>query len=115
VLRRVLSDNVPPAFTRSEAERRLLALLRTAGLPPTDVNARIGRYEVDLLWRPQQLVVECDGYAYHGTRAAFERDRQRDAELQAQGYRVIRVTWRQLVDHPEALIAHVAQALAQPR
>jgi very-short-patch-repair endonuclease len=60
-------------------------------------------------------VVDVDGYAYHGTRAAFERDRARDAELQAAGYRVIRVTWRQLVDEPEAVIARIAQALAQPR
>jgi very-short-patch-repair endonuclease len=104
-----------PALTRSEAESRLLALLRAAGLAPTAVNARIGRYEVDFLWRPQRLVVEVDGYGYHGTRAAFERDRLRDAELQAAGYRVMRVTWRQLVNRPEALIARIAQALAQPR
>jgi len=114
-LRRVLSEDLRPALTRSEAERRLLDLLRAAGLPPTAVNARIGRYEVDLLWRPQRLVVEVDGYAYHGTRAAFERDRRRDAELQAAGHRVIRVTWRQLVEEPEAVVDRIAQALAQPR
>jgi len=101
-----------PAFTRSEAEARLLHLLRAAGLPPTAVNARIGRYEVDFLWREQRLVVEFDGYAYHSTRAAFERDRGRDADLQAAGYRVMRVTWRQLVETPEAVVARIAQALA---
>jgi very-short-patch-repair endonuclease len=101
-----------PALTRSEAETRLLALLRAAGLAPTAVNARIGRYEVDFLWRPQRLVVEVDGHAYHGTRAAFERDRLRDAELQAAGHLVMRVTWRQLVDRPEAVVARIAGALA---
>ena len=60
-LRRVLSEDLRPALTRSEAERRLLDLLRAAGLPPTAVNARIDRYEVDLLWCPQRLVVEVDG------------------------------------------------------
>jgi very-short-patch-repair endonuclease len=104
-----------PAFTRSEAEARLLALLRAAGLAPSSVNARVGNYEVDFLWRPNRLVVEFDGFAYHSTRAAFERDRTRDAELQAHGYRVIRVTWRQLVEEPEAIIARVAQALTRPR
>ena len=99
--------------TRSEAEDRLLALLRRARLPPTDVNVRVGRHEVDLLWRPQRLVVEVDGYAFHGMRAAFERDRLRDAELSAAGYRVLRVTWRQLCNEPEALIARLAQALAR--
>ena len=100
------------ALTRSEAEARLLTLLRAAGLPPTAVNARIGRYEVDFLWRPKRLVVEVDGYAYHSTRAAFERDRARDAELQAAGHRVIRVTWRQLIATPEAVVARIAAALA---
>jgi very-short-patch-repair endonuclease len=100
-------------LTRSEAEERLLALLRAAALPPTAVNARIGRHEVDLVWAPQRLVVEVDGFAYHGSRAAFERDRLRDAELQAAGYRVVRVTWRQLVERPEALIVRLAQALVR--
>jgi very-short-patch-repair endonuclease len=72
---------------------------------------RIGRYEVDLLWPEQRLIVEVDGYAFHSTRAAFERDRARDAELIAAGYRVIRVTWRQLVEEPEATVALLAGAL----
>ncbi len=112
-LRALLEEGARTAPTRSEAEDRLLALLRAAELPPTDVNARVGRHEVDLLWREQRLIVEVDGYAYHASRAAFERDRLRDAELQAAGYRVMRVTWRQLVHESEALIARVAQALAR--
>jgi very-short-patch-repair endonuclease len=109
----VLAADAAPALTRSQAEERLLALLRAAELPPTAVNARLGGHEVDLLWAAQRLVVEVDGFAYHGGRAAFERDRLRDAELQAAGYRVVRVTWRQLVERPEALIARLAQALAR--
>jgi very-short-patch-repair endonuclease len=100
---------VAPGRTRAG----LCTPLRAAALPPTAVNARIGRHEVDLVWAPQRLVVEVDGFAYHGSRAAFERDRLRDAELQAAGYRVVRVTWRQLVERPEALIARLAQALVR--
>jgi len=59
------------------------------------------------------LVVEVDGYTFHATRGAFERDRRRDAELQAAGCRVVRVTWRQIVDEPEALVASVAVAYGQ--
>jgi very-short-patch-repair endonuclease len=47
-----------------------------------------------MLWLPQRLIVEIDGFTYHANRAAFERDRRRDAALQVAGYRVIRVTWR---------------------
>jgi very-short-patch-repair endonuclease len=102
-----------PTLTRSEAEERLLALLRAARLPPPELNVRVGRREVDCLWRDAALVVEVDGYAYHSSRAAFERDRLRDAELQAAGYRVVRVTWRQLTEEPAALVARLAQALAR--
>jgi very-short-patch-repair endonuclease len=112
-LRPLLDDDRKPALTRSEAEARLLGLLRAADLPPTAVNERVGRHEVDFLWNEQRLVVEVDGFAYHAHRAAFERDRIRDAELQAAGYRVIRVTWVQIESRPEAVIARLAQALAR--
>lgn len=74
-----------PALTRSEAERRLLELIRAARLPAPQTNVRIGRHEVDFLWPELNLIGEVDGYAFHSSRAAFERDRQRDAELGAQG------------------------------
>lgn len=102
-----------PAFTRSEAEHRVLALIRKARLPHPSVNTKVHGYEVDLLWSAQRLIVEVDGYAFHSTRAAFERDRRRDADLQSHGYRVLRITWRQLTEEPEALIALVSAALAR--
>jgi very-short-patch-repair endonuclease len=102
----------PPSLTRSEAERRLLSLIRDAGLPAPRTNVRIGPYEVDMLWPAARLIVEVDGYAYHASRAAFERDRARDAELQARGYRVIRITWRQIEATAHAVVARLAAALA---
>jgi len=102
-----------PALTRSEAERRFLALIRKAQLPRPEVNVRLGPYLLDFLWRRQRLVVEVDGFAFHSSRDAFERDRKRDADLVAHGFRVIRITWRQLVREPEALLARLAQALAR--
>jgi very-short-patch-repair endonuclease len=97
---------------RSEAERRLLELVRAADLPAPQTNTRVAGLEVDMLWPAQRLVVEVDGYEYHGPRVAFERDRRRDARLLAAGYRVLRVTWRQLMTEPERVIAVIAAALA---
>ena len=111
-LRAVLEREGGPAITRSEAEERLLALLRRAGLPPPRVNVRLAGHEVDLFWPDQGVVIEIDGYAFHSSRAAFERDRVRDAQLQAIGLRVMRVTWRQIVAEPEALLVRIAQLLA---
>jgi very-short-patch-repair endonuclease len=110
-LRSLIEADAGPAFTRSEAEDRFLALIRAAELPEPEVNVRIGRHQVDVLWRERRLVVEVDGFAFHSSRAAFERDRRRDAELVALGFRVIRVSWREIVDRPEALVARLAAAL----
>jgi len=110
-LRRLLAASVGPAFTRSEAEARFLALIRKAGLADPVCNVVVKGFEVDFLWRAERLIVEIDGFAYHSSRDAFERDRRRDALLTAAGLRVLRFTWRQLVDQPEVLVARVAQAL----
>jgi very-short-patch-repair endonuclease len=101
-----------PRLTRSEAERRAVDLIRRAGLPAPEVNQRVEGYEVDLVWREQRLVVEIDGYAFHSTRRSFERDRRRDQALVAAGWRVVRVTWRQLTERPEAIAVMLATALA---
>ena len=113
-LRALQTDNAS-GFTRSEAERLLRALLRSANLPTPRFNARIAGYEVDAVWPDRRLVVEVDGYAYHGHRAQFERDRRKDLALTAAGYRVIRVSWRQLTQEPFALVAVISSALSDSR
>lgn len=88
---RVVEDH-----TRSELEARFLGLVRRHRLPHPEVNARLDRFVVDFLWRPEGLVVEVDGWESHGTRSAFEDDRARDARLKLLGLDVLRFTWRQL-------------------
>ncbi len=102
-----------PSLTRSTYERKLLKLIRDARLPRPLANANVEGIEVDLLWPKQKLIVEFDGFAYHSDRSAFERDRERDQRLTAYGYRVIRVTARQLDNSPVAVIATIAITLAR--
>jgi very-short-patch-repair endonuclease len=111
VLRLVPIKPGKPGITRQEAERRLLALLRRSGLPPTKTNITIQGHEVDALYEEARLIVEVDGYAFHRTRHAFEQDRRRDASLLAAGYRVMRVTYRQLDEEPEAVVVRLARSL----
>jgi very-short-patch-repair endonuclease len=111
-LRRLLTSDSEPAFTRSDAEELLLDVIRSSDLPAPELNQPVGRFEVDILWRDAQLIVEADSWRWHGDRDAFERDRARDAELTAQGFRVVRVTWRQLTDEPQTLVARLAAILA---
>lgn len=111
-LRRLASASTPPAFTRSEAEERLLEWIGRAGLPPPETNVRVGGLELDCAWRAFRVAVEVDGFAFHGSRTSFEADRHRDARLASLGYRVVRITWRQLDLEPVATVTRIAQVLA---
>jgi very-short-patch-repair endonuclease len=103
-------------ITRSELEARFRALVVDAGLPMPELNRRIDLaslvIEADAVWPQARLIVELDGYAYHRTQAAFERDRARDRAAVAAGWRVVRITWRQLADDPAALIRDLGRALS---
>ena len=113
-LRRLLALEGGPAFTRSEAEERFLALVRSGHLPVPRFNQRLAGYEVDAFWPAAKLVAEIDGRAWHGDAHAFERDRLRDSTLMAAGYRVMRVTWTQLTREPNALLVRLTRALGSP-
>ena len=78
-LRSALTSDGGPTLTRSEAEERLLDLVRAASLPSPETNVTVGHYEVDFLWRQAGLVVEVDGFAHHRSRQSFENDRRRDS------------------------------------
>jgi very-short-patch-repair endonuclease len=103
-----------PPITRSELERRFDALCTAAGLRSPILNAAVrtrqGVYEVDAHWPRQRLIVELDGWSIHGTRAAFERDRRRDAALVEAGWLVLRFTWRQVIDEPRTVVATLRAA-----
>jgi very-short-patch-repair endonuclease len=112
-LRRALGLYVPVPQTRSELERRFLALLEDAGLARPAVNASVAGHEVDMLWPRRRLVVELDGYEYHRTRAAFERDRRRDEDLKVAGYEVTRLTARRLAEEPAIAVGRVGTLLGR--
>jgi hypothetical protein len=101
--------------TRSELEDRFVRFTDRHNLPHPELNVWLpsdeGWVEVDCLWRAAGLIVELDGRAYHDSALAFEADRARDRALIAAGWRVIRVTWRQLTREPAALAADLRSVL----
>lgn len=99
-------------LTRSELEDRFLALLCAHRLPRPETNVHVEGIEVDALWRPERLIVELDGWAFHRGRRAFERDRDRSNRLVAAGYTVLRFTHDAVVRRPAEVAAHVLRALA---
>ena len=76
------------------------------------MNVYVAGLEVDFLLTDRRLVVETDGFRYHRTRTAFERDRLRDQHLAVAGYRILRFTHRQIDEDPAAVartLSHVAR------
>lgn len=106
------------AIPRSEFEERFVRFLRLHGLPSAATNGEITvgdvPYEIDAAWPERRIAVEVDGWEFHRTREAFEADRERDRRLAVAGWRVVRITWRQLRDDPEVVGAHL-RALLEAR
>jgi Transcriptional regulator, AbiEi antitoxin/Protein of unknown function (DUF559) len=98
-LRHLVKVDAETGPTRSVLEDAFLAFIDRHDLPRPEVNQHVADYEVDMLWRPEQLIAELDGRAYHHD--AFEADRERDAVLITAGFRVVRVTWRRLTQQEE--------------
>jgi very-short-patch-repair endonuclease len=97
--------------TRSPLEDRFSKFCRDHRLPPPVTNVEILGHEVDAYWPSARLAVELDSVEFHMHRAAFERDRARDAAFLAAGYRVVRLTDRRLDREAEAVVAQLRDLL----
>jgi very-short-patch-repair endonuclease len=91
-----------PQLTRTQQERLFRKAARAAGLPEPEMNAWVTHgggeeWQADALFRRKRLIVELDGGS-HRTPKAFEDDRHKDAVRQADGFRALRFTDRQLLD-----------------
>jgi len=110
-------EQAPKGRSRSRLEDRFAALLARSNLPRAELNVLLDigddMVEADCMWREQRLIVELDGRDAHEAHVAFESDRERDRRLQVAGWRVIRVTWRQL-DDPAPLMTDLNRLLIRP-
>lgn len=93
---------------RSEAGTESLTRfrLRRAGVP-CRIQQRIpgvGRADIAI---GDRLLIEVDGAEFHAGVEAFARDRRRDLDLAALGYRVIRLSYVQVVDDWPATLAAI--------
>jgi very-short-patch-repair endonuclease len=93
-LARLLRQSDPGAA--AESERRLLRLLRQAGIVGWQINHPIvvgsATYYGDLVLLDHRLVLEVDGWAYHSDVDRFRHDRRRQNALVASGWTVLRFT-----------------------
>jgi very-short-patch-repair endonuclease len=118
VLRELLAEGAEAGgVTRNDFEELFVPLLDSHGLPRPRFNADLavaGRFVcADCLWERERLIVELDGRAAHGTREAFEDDRERDRLLMVAGWRVMRITWCQLHSQPASIASDLRKALTR--
>ena len=100
---------------RSEAERLLIRLLRSAQITGWKANYPVSGYIVDVAFPVQKVAIEVDGWAFHSDQKTFQNDRKRQNTISLRGWTVLRFTWLDLTEHPQRVIAEIAAALRQPR
>ena len=112
-LRAVIADGPTP--TRTDLEDLLLDLLDRAHIERPEINAPLrfdGRtITPDYLWRARRLAIEADSVTWHDHKLTREFDAYKQAQLEAAGYRVLRITWAQITGNPKQTLARVRAAL----
>lgn len=115
-----------PDLASGLAESVLESLLRLiivlGGLPAPELQVGLGvrtgqRFRVDFYWRKWGLIGEADGFGKYGgspeeIRKNWIAERHRQAQLEAEGYVVLRWTWEDIY-RPGHVIRQVRAAMRQ--
>lgn len=99
-------------------ERRLAALARLHDLPAMETQYEVwhaGRFvaRVDAAFPDRKVAIEVDGFAYHSSPEAFQRDRTRQNQLVSLGWTVLRFTWDDLVNRPTQVAKTILDAVTR--
>jgi very-short-patch-repair endonuclease len=90
-----------------------MGLLRGGGLK-LQLQVQIGRFRVDFLAN-EWLVIEVDGAAWHSSEEALKRDGERDAELNDDGYGILRLPAKLVFNQPGEAMRRLEAALSEGR
>ena len=110
-LRRLLEHQRPgERALQYRLEVKAARLLRSSRLPRPNRQVAVGPYFIDFGF--DSLVgVECEGFDYHGNRLAWKRDKRRTSWIEAQGWRLVFVSWDDVIARPDETIHRIALAL----
>ncbi len=116
-LRAVIADG--PAPTRSDLEDLVLDLLDAGGIQRPELNAPLRLEGItiipDCIWRERRVAIEADSTRWHEHKLTREHDADKQAILEANGWRVLRVDWQQAMVRPQQTLARIRAALAAAR
>ncbi|MCB1027564.1 MAG: DUF559 domain-containing protein [Microthrixaceae bacterium] len=110
-LRRELAARTRNEGSESELERRMIELLRHAGITPPEQQYQASWGRVDLAWLAERVAVELDSRSWHQRRHDFARDRRRDQQAAELGWTVLRFTWEDVTNDPERVVATIRAVL----
>lgn len=104
------------AIPESALESLFVALIRGANLPQPARQlsahrgtSRIGR--LDFVYADRKINIEVDGRKHHVIRRDFQRDRERDNDLNLMGWIVLRFTWHDVLFRPNYVVDKIREAL----
>jgi very-short-patch-repair endonuclease len=111
------------AAAESELETRLWQLLRRRTFAQSDeperqvdaVRSDGLAARIDVAWRHLGLGIEAEGWEWHEGRLRWKQDKRRAATLESAGWRLVVVTWDDVVHRPGETLARIEQAYRERR
>jgi very-short-patch-repair endonuclease len=101
---------------RSPFEEDWRPFARAYNLTGWRTNRHVCGYRVDVLFRPDLLIVELDGWETHGTKPAFDGDREQDADIfDRTGIPTVRITRERFKREPQRQANRIHRMLARRR
>lgn len=113
-VRRVAADVEP--LLETALEGLAWAVLTASNLPRAEPQRVIAgssgkRYRVDFLIAGR-VILEADGAVKYGIVTPWQ-EKQRQSDLEAAGYWVVRCTWEELIHRPHEVLARILVALTR--
>lgn len=103
------SGGVDPQAVLYQAICRRLGAERVRCEVPGLIPGR--RYRADIVIADARLVIEFDGFAYHRSRDAFQKDRDRQNAFVSHGWRVLRFFNRQVLNDLDGVLEQVQRVV----
>jgi len=68
---------------------------------------------LDFVWKEKKLVIEMDGEQHQTSQVQIERDKRKDALLKAEGFKELRIPWKDCFNNPKDYILKIGVFLNQ--
>ncbi|WP_433181639.1 type IV toxin-antitoxin system AbiEi family antitoxin domain-containing protein [Actinoallomurus sp. CA-150999] len=103
---------------RSPFESITRVMFAEQGLPPPEVGVLVGEddeifTEVDFLWADTRTIAEADGLLTYTAPDRLRAEKLKQERLEEMGFTVVRLTWRQVTEHPQECAARIRRAFAR--